>query len=129
VLGTFLHAGCAGAACVRYGSLGSGMGAGGRCLAPLVVGVRWSGPPLQRRGRLGVMCGRSRGGLVDSVSSRACVDAWSRAASSGSFRAVAPVDVWGPARLLFWGWVLYGKVPNNAYSQGSQELSASAGAY
>ena len=70
MLGTFLHAGCAGAACVRYGSLGSGMGAGGRCLAPLVVGVRWSGPPLQRRGRLGVMCGRSRGGLGDSVSSR-----------------------------------------------------------
>ena len=25
--------------------------------------------------------------------------------------------------------MLYGKVPNNAYSQGSQELSASAGAY
>jgi hypothetical protein len=66
---------------------------------------------------------------LPAVRRRACVDAWSRAASGDSFRAVAPVSVWGPAHLLFWGWVLYGKVPNHAYSQGSQELSASAGAY
>jgi len=57
------------------------------------------------------------------------VDAWSGAASSGSFRAVAPVAVRGMARLLRGERVLYGKVPNNAYSQGSKELIASAGAY
>ena len=51
-----------------------------------------------------------------------------KAAAGGSFRAVAPVAVWGMARLLRGGRVLCGKVPNNAYSQGSQELIASAGA-
>jgi hypothetical protein len=69
VIGPFLHAGCAGAAWVRGGSLGCGMGAGGRCLAPRVGGVRWSGSPLQRSGRLGTVCGRARAGLGDVVSS------------------------------------------------------------
>jgi len=41
--GPFLRAGCAGAAWVRHGSLGSGMRAGRRCLAPRVGGVRWAG--------------------------------------------------------------------------------------
>jgi len=41
--GPFLRAGCAGAAWVRGGSLGSGMRAGRRCLAPRVDGVRWAG--------------------------------------------------------------------------------------
>ena len=36
--GPFLRAGCAGAAWVRGGSLGSGMRAGRRCLAPQVGG-------------------------------------------------------------------------------------------
>ena len=40
--GPFLRAGCAGAAWVRGGSLGSGMRAGRRCLAPQVGGVRCS---------------------------------------------------------------------------------------
>jgi hypothetical protein len=44
------------------------------------------------------------------------------------YRSVMPVAVWGMALLLSGGRVLYGRVPNNAYSQGSQELGASAGA-
>ena len=59
------------------------------------------------------------------------MDAWAGAASGGYFRAVAPVAIWGAAQLLRGGRVFYyygGKVANNAYSQGSQELSASAGA-
>jgi len=39
------------------------------------------------------------------------------------------VTVWGTVRILRGGRVIYGKVPNNAYSQGSQEFSASAGDY
>ena len=64
-----LSAGCAGAAWVRGGSLGGGMGAGGRCLATQVGGVRWSGSLLQRRRRLGEVCGRARAGLGYTVSS------------------------------------------------------------
>jgi hypothetical protein len=62
-----------------------------------------------------------------TVQGRACVDAWAGAASGGSFRAVARVAVWDMARLLRGGQVLYGRVPNKACSQGSQELNASAG--
>ena len=58
---------------------------------------------------------------------RACVDAWASAASDGSFKAVAPVAIWDTALILCGGLVLYGKVPNNAYSQGSQELSVICG--
>ena len=42
---------------------------------------------------------------------------------------VVPVVVWDTALILCGGRVIYGKVPNNTYSQGSQELIASAGAY
>jgi hypothetical protein len=76
--------------------------------------------------------GRVRGWVtwcLPTVLRRACVDAWASAASDGSFRAGAPVAVWDTVRILCGGRVIYGKVPNNAYSQGSQELSASAGAY
>ena len=66
---------------------------------------------------------------LPAVRRRACVDVWASAASDGSFRAVAPVAVWATELILCGGRVLYGKVPNNAYSQGSQELSASAGAH
>ena len=69
VFGPFLRAGCAGAACVHGGSLGSGVGAGGRCLAPLVDGVRWSAP-LHLRGSVGEAYGLSHGGPGDTVSSR-----------------------------------------------------------
>ncbi len=132
VLEQFVHAGCASAAWVHGGSLGNDMGAGRRCLAPRVGGVRWSGPPcggaaawgLCAGGRVGVWSTR----CLPNVRGRACVDAWAGAASGGSFRAVASVVVWGMARLLRGGRVLYGKVPNTAYSQGSQELVASAGA-
>jgi hypothetical protein len=41
VFGPFLRAGCAGAAWVRGGGLGSSMGAGRRCLAQRVGGIRW----------------------------------------------------------------------------------------
>ncbi len=51
---------------------------------------------------------------------------WRPVSLSGLF---APVVVSGMAQLLRGGRVLFGKVPNNAYSQGSQELSSSAGAY
>ena len=44
ILGPYLYTGCARVACVGGGSRGNSMGAGGRCLVPRVVGVRWSGP-------------------------------------------------------------------------------------
>ena len=69
--------------------------------------------------------GRLRGWAMrclPAVRRRACVDAWSSAASGGSFRAVAPVTVWGTAPILRGGRVLYGKVPNNVYSQGNEKM-------
>jgi len=50
------------------------------------------------------------------------------AASGGSFWAVAPVAVWGLGLLLRESLVDYGNTPDNAYSQGGQELNTSAGA-
>ena len=44
VLGPCLHAGCDHAACIDGGIRGNYMGAGGRCLASRVGGVRWRGP-------------------------------------------------------------------------------------
>ena len=132
VFGPFLREGCAGAAWVRGGSLGSGMGVRRRCLSQRVVGVRWSSPPCHDADA----CRRCAGERVGSwatrclraVRGRACVGAWAGEASGGSFGAFAPVDVWAIARPSG-GRVLCGKVPNNAYSQGRQEFSASAGAY
>jgi hypothetical protein len=66
---------------------------------------------------------------LPAVRGRVCVDAWAGAASGGSFRTVAPVSVCSMARLMRAELAPYGKVPNNTYSQGSQELSASTGAY
>ena len=102
--GPFLRAGCAGAAWVSGGSLGSGMRAGRRCLAPRVGGVRWLSPPCIDADT----CGRCAGGLVGgwatrclpAVRGRACVDAWAGDASGGSFGAFAQVAVCGIARLL-----------------------------
>ena len=95
-------------------------------------GVRWSGPPCSGADAWGRCTGGRVGGWATrcppAVRGRSCVDAWAGAASGGSFRAVAPVVVWGMARLLRGGRVLYRRVPNNACSQGSQELNASAGA-
>ena len=96
--------------------------AGGRCAL--------DGSPLQRRRHVRTVCGRSRGGLVDVVSSR----------SAGS--VMRGRLGWCGVRWLFLGflgrspsgactcggWVLCGKVPNNAYSQGIQELIASVDA-
>ena len=65
---------------------------------------------------------------LPAVRGRACVDFWAGAASGGYFRAVTPVVIWGAAQLLRGGRVLYGKGPNKEYSQGTQELIASAGA-
>ena len=56
------------------------------------------------------------------------MDAWSGAASGGSFRAVSPVAVWVLGLLLRESLVDYGNVPDNAYSQGGQELNTSVGA-
>ena len=132
VLGPFLRAGCAGAAWVHGGSLGSGMSAGGLCLATLVGCVRWSGPPCRGAGAWRRCAGGRVGGWATrcppAVRGWAYVDAWAGAAAGGSFRTVAPVTVWGMTLPLHGGRVLCGKVPNHAYSQGSQELSASAGA-
>ena len=65
---------------------------------------------------------------LPTVRSRACVDAWAGEASGGSFRTVAPVAVWGLGLLLREALVDYGNAPDNAYSQGGQELNTSAGA-
>ena len=65
---------------------------------------------------------------LPAVQSRACVDAWAGAASGGSFRDVALVAVWGLRIMMHREQVDQGKSPDNAYSQGGQELNASAGA-
>ena len=115
------------------GSRSNDLGAGRLCLAPLVGGGSWSGPA-HGGTRLGGG-GRVRGRVVGrttwclpTVRSRSCVDAWTGAASSGSFRAVAVVSVWGLGLMLHGGRSDYGKnTPDNVYSQGRQELNASAG--
>ena len=84
------------------------------------------------------------------------MDAWAGAASGGSFRAVAPVSILGLGFLVLESLVDYGNAPDNVwaaviylnhftgpvdahvttkyplqspkYSQGGQELNASAGA-
>ena len=58
-----------------------------------------------------------------TVRSRTCVDAWAGASSGGSFRAVAPVAVWDLGILVRESLVDYGNAPDNAYSQGVQELN------
>ena len=64
---------------------------------------------------------------MPAVRSRAYVDAWAGAASGGSFRPVAQVVISGLGFLLSESLVDYGNAPDNAYSQGGQELNASAG--
>jgi hypothetical protein len=101
--------------------------------APRVGVVRWSGPPCSSAGT----CGRCTGGrmgvwstwCLPAVRGRVCVVAWAGAESGGSFGVFALVAVWGIVRLLHEGRILCGKVPNNAYSQDSQEFVASAGVY
>jgi hypothetical protein len=60
---------------------------------------------------------------------RTCVGTWAGAASGGYFGAFALVAVWVVPLLMHAGQILCRKVPNNAYSQDSQEFGASAGAY
>ena len=131
--GPLLRAGCAGAAWVRGESLGSGMRAGRRCLAPRVGGVRWAGslPATQTR-VLVALAGTWRAG-------RRCVFAQcgvGHAPALGLVRrpvALSGLLRWSPSggvpRLLHAGRILCGKVHNNAYSQDRQEFGASAGAY
>ena len=156
--GPFLRAGCAGAAWVRGGSLGSGMRAGRRCLAQRVGDVRWAGslPATRTRvlvalavtWRAGRRCvfqqcwvrhasaiGLSRGlgrriheSVEDTKLSTNKQLTLSGAASGGYFGAFALVAVWGVPRLLHARRILCGKVSNNAYSQDSQEFGAPAGA-
>jgi hypothetical protein len=129
VLGPCLRAGCAHAAWEGGRSWSDTLGAGRRCLTPLVSGGSWSSPdPCEARLGGG---DRARGrvaGCVPEVQSRACVDAWSGEASGDSLRAVAPVSVWGVGMLIYGDRVDYGNTSDNAYSQGVQELNASAGA-
>ncbi len=76
-------------------------------------------------------CGRTAGRAAQclpAVHSRACVDAWAGTASSGSLRVVAPVAVWSLGLMMYGELVDYRIDPDNAYSQGGQELNASAGA-
>ena len=56
------------------------------------------------------------------------MDAWARAGSGGSFRAVAPAAESGIGLLLRGERVGSENVPNNAYAQDGQELDASEGA-
>ena len=67
--------------------------------------------------------------VLPAVRGRTCVGAWAGAVSGGYFGAFALVVVWGVPRLLHAGQILCGKVPNNTYSQDSQEFGVSAGAY
>ena len=132
--GPFLRAGCAGAEWVRGGSLGSGMRAGRRCLAPQVGGVRCSGGLLSSDADTRARCadGHVAGWAtlcLPAVRGRTCVGAWAGAESGGYFGAFALVAVWGVPRLLHAGRILCRMVHNNAYSQDSQEFGASAGAY
>ena len=130
--GPFLRAGCAGAARVRGGSLGSGMRAGRRCLT---AGGRRTlgGLPSSDADT----CARCVGGhlsgwatlCLTAVRGRTCVFTWAGAASGGYFGVFALVVVWGVPRLLYAGQILCGKVPNNAYSQDTQEFGAAAGTY
>jgi hypothetical protein len=134
VFGPFLRAGCAGAEWVRGGSLGSGMRAGRRCLAPQVGGVRCSGGLLSSDADTRARCadGHVAGWAtlcLPAVLGRTCVCAWAGAESGGYFGAFALVAVWGVPRLLHAERILCRMVHNNAYSQDSQEFGASAGAY
>jgi len=97
VLGPCLRAGCAHAAWAVYGSRIDSLGAGRRCLAPWVGGGRWSSASEQllTAGRdwggeptHGRVVGRA-GRCLPAVWSWTCVDAWTGAASGGSFRFVA----------------------------------------
>ncbi len=56
------------------------------------------------------------------------MDDWAGESSGGSFRVVAPVSVWGLGLMIRGDLVDYGNAPDNAYSQGVQELNTSAGA-
>jgi len=125
VLGPCLRAGYAHAAWAGGGSRSDALGAGRRCLAPRVGGDRWSS--CSGRVAVGGCAGRTTP-CLPTVRSRACVDAWAGEASGGSFRTVAPVAVWGLGLLLREALVDYRNAPDNAYSQGGQELNASAGA-
>jgi hypothetical protein len=94
----------------------------------LLVGSR-----SQRGARVRAVCGWTRGGLGDAVSSRGegsgmrgrlgwCGVRW-------LFQGCCPGGRLRPPGLLLRGErVGYGNIADSAYSQGSQELSASAGA-
>ena len=105
-------------------------GCGSRCLAPRVGGGSWSSP--SRGGaRLGVVCervgARRAERCLPTVQSRTCVDVWTGTVSGDSLRTVSLVAVWSLGLLLYGELVDYGNTPNNAYSQGVQELNTSAG--
>ncbi len=133
VFGPFLRTGCAGAAWVRGGSLGSGMGTRRRCLTQRSDGVRWSSPPCHDADACRCCAGKRVGSwstwCLLTVLGLVYVVAWAGETSGGSFGAFEPVAVWAISRLLSGGRVRCRKVPNKAYSQGSQEFTTSVGTY
>jgi hypothetical protein len=94
-------------------------------------GGSWSSPA-RGGARLGVVCERSRRAGRRHVSPRCRVGhAWTfgLVRRQVALRVVAPVSVWSLGLLLYGELVDYRIAPDNAYSQGVQELNASAGAW
>ena len=129
-----------GRSCVRGSQVRCGCVVGVRVAACVRGGGAWHRGwaalvcfPFQRCGHAYSLRGRARGGLGDTVSSRSAGSGmrrtWAGAASGVSFGAFELVAVWGLPMLLHGGQILCRKVPNNAYSQDSQEFGESAGVY
>ena len=92
--------------------------------------VSWTGPTCTRviRARRAYIQGAlsRRGGATPWVrlTPRVGGVSWSRVSQRAPR---SPVAVWGLGLLLYGDWVDYGNVSDNTYSQGGQELNASAG--
>ena len=126
---------CARPACVQGTLMRRGRAAGVGATPWVQGGGAWHrgweetvGRPASGGSQLGSVRARGRvsgraARCLPEVRSRACVDAWTGAASCGSFRAVALVAVWGLGLPLRKSLVNYRNAPDNAYSQGCQELN------
>jgi len=136
VPGPCLHAGRARAACVSGGSRGNGMGAGGRSTGSTGGRRPLVGSCSQCATHMRSVCEWTPGGLGDTVSFR-CAGSGMRGrlgwcSVQWLFQGCCSGDRlrhWTVCRLLLRAErVDYGNVPDNVYSQGRQELHASAGA-
>jgi hypothetical protein len=103
-----------------------------QCLAHRVGA--WFSPAGDREGHAREVGVRVRGHVTVRVSlclsavwSRACVDTWVGAVSCDSLKTVAPVTVCCFGLRLGGARVDHGDAPDNAHSQGVQELNSSAG--